>query len=657
MASCDNFPVLPPSVLNPEDIDPIRINKDNQSFFIESSKDIGYADEHCLKIAIDRYFGGDPLNGDYRAEVFQQVEVHKGAEYEGSFRYRGRGSGKEDSVRLIIRTDDINGCKILSRVIAPSPDDSWKKISVRFIVPEDISTIELAIQFADCGVLEIDYGTLVDLRTDKDQLKNGSFEEGWKDWKESKSNKQVGSIWITNTRFIPWGVNYDRSILHGEDYIMEEMMELSPEKVDNDFRVARQCGANTIRFFLQISRFEPELKKQLDPIHLRYFDLLINLAKKHNLRIGVTGLSNIDEANIPTWFYENDEQMVDGEVYFWQQMARRYAKENMIFYFNLQNEPFITSEDTNVAVFGSFTMSGGRKFSYCHNHFLKISSLWANWVKSKYKTQSALEIAWDDFSSELESIDKPRLPNHIDNACETRLLDFQRLRLSLAEQWVSELSCAIRSEDQKRLVTLGFIPEFRGTGFVPERLSSYLDFICLHIYPQHKAKYTDSVTENLALSEIWMNFSQVGKPLVIEEWFALGEINLRPSEWFEIFLDHTLSYACGWISFYHILLEDREPNLIHKSIQNEWVECFIAKASEMHNKDLQPKRYKSSLKIDMSRILIDGLALDKLLKLFIKARESKEPIPKLVPDNTFIDKGMIEGWNFRNTLSDKPLNS
>jgi hypothetical protein len=72
----------------------------------------------------------------------------------------------------------------------------------------------------------------------------------------------------------------------------------------------------------------------------------------------------------------------------------------------------------------------------------------------------------------------------------------------------------------------------------PKKVAEPLDFMAVHLYPK-----SGKVSETI---ELLRGLSVVGKPVVIQEMFAL---NCGLPE-FKEFLDASRAHAAGWISFY-----------------------------------------------------------------------------------------------------------
>jgi len=66
-------------------------------------------------------------------------------------------------------------------------------------------------------------------------------------------------------------------------------------------------GANAVRLFAQLSWYMPSYLP-MNESALAFFDQVIRLARKHNLRIDLTGLSHINVAEFPTWFDEHSDK-------------------------------------------------------------------------------------------------------------------------------------------------------------------------------------------------------------------------------------------------------------------------------------------------------------------------------------------------------------
>ena len=112
----------------------------------------------------------------------------------------------------------------------------------------------------------------------------------------------------------------------------------------------------------------------------------------------------------------------------------------------------------------------------------------------------------------------------------------------IARAWVEKLTTAIRSVDNRPMITVGVIPwaqVFKGAKplFYAPEVCGTLDFVSVHFYPK-----AGKLEDDLAALKVY----EVGKPLVIEEIFPLG----AGYDETETFIERSRTYVDGWISFY-----------------------------------------------------------------------------------------------------------
>ncbi|MDB6023852.1 MAG: ugpQ 2 [Verrucomicrobiales bacterium] len=142
-----------------------------------------------------------------------------------------------------------------------------------------------------------------------------------------------------------------------------------------------------------------------------------------------------------------------------------------------------------------------------------------------------------------------------------------RTRSAVAAAWISKLTKAIRREDQRHLITLGFLPNSAeasgGSGFPPREVARDLDFVSVHLYPK-----PGHLTEDLAL----LRQFAIGKPLVIEETYPMP----ASAADLKTFLEASIRIANGWIGFYwgKPPAELRESKQIGDHILLSWLTVF-----------------------------------------------------------------------------------
>jgi hypothetical protein len=140
----------------------------------------------------------------------------------------------------------------------------------------------------------------------------------------------------------------------------------------------------------------------------------------------------------------------------------------------------------------------------------------------------------------------------------------------IAKAWVERLTTAIRSVDDRHMITVGVIPwaqAFPGAKplFYSPEVGGPLDFVSIHLYPKK-----DKLDADLAALKVY----EVGKPLVIEEFFPLS----AGFEQTEAFLERSRPIVDGWISFYwgKTIEESKAKGDMQGAIVAAWLERFRA---------------------------------------------------------------------------------
>jgi hypothetical protein len=310
---------------------------------------------------------------------------------------------------------------------------------------------------------------------------------------EARAQRALPRIAVAGAKFVtsdagglftPWGFNYDRD---GRYRLLEEYWESEWKKVDKDFRTMQGLGANVVRIHLQYHQFmdEPNSPNQRNLAHLRD---LVDLAQSLGIYLDITGLGSYRPENDPRWYVNLSEpDRWIAQAKFWETIAKTLADKPGIFAFNLMNEPIVSGDAL-------------KQGAWVH----------ANSIKGLHYN------------------------NYIN-------LDPKgRDRTSIANAWIDQMRGAIRKYDKQRLITLGLFPLFgsaNATGFEPKRISSQLDFISVHLYPE-----AGRVREGLELLRQY----QVGLPILLEETFPLNS----GIDDYSRFLSGSRNIVGGWLSFY-----------------------------------------------------------------------------------------------------------
>jgi hypothetical protein len=289
----------------------------------------------------------------------------------------------------------------------------------------------------------------------------------------------------TNERIVMWGFNYDHDEAGRllEDYWRDEWATVA-----EDFREMKGLGANVVRIHLQLGRFMKDAERP-DDENLARLAKLIKLAEETGLYLDVTGLGCYRKKDVPAWYDALDESARwDVQARFWKAVAGVCKVSPAIFCYDLMNEPILTGGENSKEWLPGPPLGG--------MHFVQR-------ITTDMRGRTDKEIARD---------------------------------------WVARLTAAIRSVDDRHMITVGVIPwaqGFKGAKplFYAPEVCGPLDFVSVHFYPK-----AGKLDDDLAALRVY----EVGKPLVIEEIFPLG----ASFEETETFIERSRTHVDGWISFY-----------------------------------------------------------------------------------------------------------
>jgi hypothetical protein len=346
--------------------------------------------------------------------------------------------------------------------------------------------------------------------------------------------------------YVPFGVNYFRP---GTGWAPQVWKKFDREATREDFRRMKEVGVNCVRVFLTYGSFysEPGVLKEEG---LRKFDQFLEVAEQAGIHVHPTGPDHWE--GMPAWkpvAIEDDTTLAALES-FWRLLAARYRGRNVIFAYDLKNEPEVAWDSPTLR----------RK--------------WNKWLEQKYKTVEQLSSAWQTNGSYRFGTIAP--PSDKDALLSRPLLDYQEFREAIADEWTRRQVEAIKSVDPESLVTVGLIqwsvpallPGLRHySGFRPERQARYLDFLEVHFYPLANGafEYQSDAEEqaNLAYVEsVVREVARAGKPVVLAEfgWYGGGKPKFdggrhpfaseaQHAHYCGQVVETTAGYAVGWLNW------------------------------------------------------------------------------------------------------------
>ncbi len=346
--------------------------------------------------------------------------------------------------------------------------------------------------------------------------------------------------------FVPFGVTYYRP---ATGWAPQVWKQFDAEATRRDFALMKELGVNCVRVFLTYGSFYRK-PGELDPAGLAKFDLFLSIAEQAGIYVHPTGPDHWE--GLPEWARGDriaDETELQALEWFWKQFAARYHSRNVLFAYELLNEPEVGWDSDAMRL------------------------KWRRWLERKYVSVEAWNAAWGQSSL---TFDTPAIPEGKDAPGSRPLLDYQEFRESLADDWTARQAGAIRSVDPDALVTVGLIqwsvPTLLASpkhysAFRPARQARFLDFMEMHFYPfEHGAyEYRDAESErrNLAyLESVVREAARPGKPVILAEfgWYGGGQprfdegrhpaaTEAQQARWCRKVIESTIGLACGWLTW------------------------------------------------------------------------------------------------------------
>src|ERR1043166_1227697 len=226
------------------------------------------------------------------------------------------------------------------------------------------------------------------------------------------------------TPFVPIGVNYFRP---GTGWAPQIWKTFDADATRKDFGRMKELGVNCVRVFLTYHSFHSD-PGVLKAEGIEKFDKFLGIAEEAGIYVHPAGPEFWEGP--PNWkpVAIADERTLTAAEKFWKLFAARYRGRNVIFAYDLKNEPDV-----------------GWKLDI-------IKPQWNEWLKQRYGSTPELKKAWNS-TNNLEFGSIP-IPEPKDALKSPGLLDFQSFREHLADEWTRRQAEAIKSSDPDALVTV-----------------------------------------------------------------------------------------------------------------------------------------------------------------------------------------------------------
>jgi hypothetical protein len=425
--------------------------------------------------------------------------------------------------------------------------------------------------------------------------------------------------------FAPVGLTYFRA---NTGWAPQVWKRFDAEATRRDFAVMKELGINCVRVFLSYTSFCDQ-PGQLNPDGLAKFDQFLAFAEEAGIYVHPTGLDHWE--GVPDWAREDQisgEQYLETIEAFWTMFAKRYAGRNVIFAYDLRNEPAVPWDATPT-----------------------MRQRWNEWLLKRYATREALAQAWGVDASAVPLGEAP-IPEDESKISKAELLDYQLFREDLADEWTARQVKAIKAVDPDALCTVGFIqwsvpsllPGLRHySGFRPERQGPLLDFFEIHFYPFCDGAYeyqsADAETRNLAYFEgVVRELARLGKPVVLAEfgWYGGGkpvfDRGIHPAateeqqaQWCRRVVETGQGLMVGWLNWgLYDQPEATDPSqfsglLTATGQPKAWGRTFAELAARQKDGTLTPRVLGERPELDWNRCLVDAQAAAEFREAYLQA--------------------------------------
>ena len=409
--------------------------------------------------------------------------------------------------------------------------------------------------------------------------------------------------------FVLTGINYFRPDTGWAPHIWKKF---DPAIFRDDCKRLKDSGANCIRVFLTYASFMTK-KGEVDPEGLQKFDQFLDIAEEHGIYVYSTGPDHWEGGGQfgSTWADRyTSEEIIQETCAFWRVFAKRYKGRNVIFAYDLLNEPCVPWK-----------------------HGMKPH--WNAWLAKKYPSPEKLAESWGVPASSIAWGNCETPDEDPSKSTRQQILDYQHCREALGLRWTRLQAEAIKEVDPDALVSVGLVqwsvPYTPGqslqytTGFRPSQIAEYLDFMDIHFYPLATGflEYHDqeAMTKNLAYIEcLAREIARFGKPAIIGEfgWYGGGQLKNthqeRPAASEEDHADYcaavietTKGIATGWLNwgYYDVPVAMDITELLGllkpDGTEKEWNKRFRKIAAELSGKKIPERNvgYRPELDWDL----------------------------------------------------------
>jgi len=430
--------------------------------------------------------------------------------------------------------------------------------------------------------------------------------------------------------FVTMGVNYFRP---GTGWAPQLWKQFDAEATRKDFARMKRLGVNCVRVFLTYGSFFME-SDELSPEGLAKFDQLLDIAEEAGIYVHPTGPDHWE--GTPAWARTDriaDERVLRALENFWRLFAQRYRGRNVLFAYDLLNEPAV-AWDTPA-----------------------MRAKWNRWLDVRYGSADKASKTWRVEPETIRWGDEPP-PSAEDAPDDRRLLDYQTFREEIADEWTRRQAKAIKSADPEALVTVGLIqwsvpamlPGVRHyAAFRPQRQAKLLDFMEIHFYPLATGFFEyqpEDEQRNLAyLESVVREVAATGRPVVVAEfgWYGGGKPTINrgihpaageedQARWCRRAVETTQGLATGWLNWgFYDHPEARDVSQLTGLLTVDgkpkaWAREFRALAQELAGKHIAPARLGPRPTLEWERCTTSTQTARRFLEAYYKAFQGQRGV-------------------------------
>jgi len=424
--------------------------------------------------------------------------------------------------------------------------------------------------------------------------------------------------------FVPLGVNYYRP---GTGWAPQLWKQFNAEAARRDFARLRELGGNCVRVFISFGSFYSK-PGALDDEGLKKFDQFLAIAEEAGFYVHPTGPDHWE--TLPEWArcdHFANEAFLRALEDFWRLFAARYRGRNVIFAYDLLNEPSVGWDSADMRL------------------------RWNAWLKQRYASPADAAKAWGADAATIHW-GEVAVPPKQDALGSQRLLDYQHFREERADDWTRRQAAAIKAVDPAALVTVGLlqssVPATGGgahwPAFRPSRQAKFLDFLEVHFYPNARGLYDYTKPEdeqrNLAyLESVVREVAAPGKAVVLAEfgWYGGGALRLRngklstpgteeqQARWCRRAVETTAGLACGWLNwgFYdHPQASDCSQFTGLLTVDGKlkaWGAEFQKLATQFGGREIPPAKLGPRPAMDWDRCITSAKAAQEFREAYLSA--------------------------------------